>query len=133
MTRLLIGFNRKDGLDPVVKAAIVHWWFMALRPFEAGNGRIACAITDMQLCRADQSAQRFYSMSSQINTKRDEYFRVLEKTQKTSPDLTAWLDWFLDCLDAAITSTDKTLAVVLRKSRFWERHFSLACAMSGRE
>lgn len=125
MTRLLIGFNRKDVLDPVVKAAIVHWWFMTIRPFEAGNGRIAGAIMDMQLSRADQTAQRFYSMSSQIKTKRDEYYSLLERTQKNSPDLTVWLDWFLDCLDAAITSTDKTLAGVLRKSRFWERHLSV--------
>jgi Fic family protein len=115
-------FNNEKGLDPVIKAAIAHLWFVTIHPFDDGNGRIARAITDMQLSRADQSELRFYSMSSQIRTKRNEYYEMLETTQKGSLDITEWVNWFLICLDLALANTDETLAAVLTKSRFWEKH-----------
>lgn len=122
MGKLLDWFNKEKNLDPVIKAAVAHLWFVTIHPFDDGNGRIARAITDMQLSRADQSPQRFYSMSSQIRTERKEYYDILEKTQKESLDITDWLDWFLSCLDRALVNTDETLAVVLKKARFWENH-----------
>ena len=124
MNKFLSWFNSGKDLDPVIKAAIAHLWFVTIHPFDDGNGRITRAITDMQLSRADQSAQRFYSMSSQIRAERNEYYDILEKTQKGSLDITAWLEWFLNCLDRAMANTDETLAVVLKKARFWEKHLT---------
>ncbi|MBF0483361.1 MAG: Fic family protein [Candidatus Omnitrophica bacterium] len=113
------------GFDPVLKAAIAHLWFVTIHPFEDGNGRIARAITDMQLARTDGSAQRFYSMSVQIRKERSVYYDVLEKTQKgASVDITTWLEWFLTCLDRALVSTESTLAGVFKKAQFWEKHSS---------
>ncbi len=112
--------NTAAEIDPVLKAGIAHLWFVTIHPFEDGNGRLARAITDMQLARADGSAQRFYSMSVQIRQERSAYYDALEKTQKSaSMDITAWLEWFLVCLDRAIISTENTLAKVLKKARFW--------------
>jgi Fic family protein len=122
MSRLIHWFNGTDDIDPVLKAAIVHLWFVTIHPFDDGNGRIARAITDMQLSRADQSVQRFYSMSSQIRTERKEYYDILENTQKGSLDITLWINWFLDCLDRALAGMDSTLAIIMEKARFWERH-----------
>jgi Fic family protein len=122
MTQLIRWFNWTDRIDPVLKAAIAHLWFVTIHPFDDGNGRIARAITDMQLSRADNSAQRFYSMSSQIRIERKEYYHILEETQKGSLDITEWIDWFLNCLDRALMETDSTLAVVMGKARFWEKH-----------
>lgn len=115
-------FNSDNNMDFVIKAAVSHLWFVAIHPFDDGNGRIARAITDMQLARADNSTQRFYSMSAQIRKERNEYYDILENTQKGSLDITQWLAWFLRCLDRAITATDETLAVVMKKARFWEKH-----------
>ncbi len=116
-------FNGSAEMDPVLKAGISHLWFVTLHPFDDGNGRIARAITDMQLARADGSAQRFYSMSARIRKERKAYYDVLEKTQKnTRIDITTWLEWFLGCLDRAVDSTETTLADVFKKSRFWELH-----------
>jgi len=126
MTRLLDWFNADHKLDAVLKAALAHLWFVTIHPFDDGNGRIARAITDMQLSRADQSQQRFYSMSSQIRTERKEYYDILEKTQKGSLDVTEWLDWFLHCLDRALANTNETLGAVLQKARFWEKHSAAA-------
>jgi Fic family protein len=120
MTRLLDWFNGAGHLDPVLKAAIVHLWFVAAHPFEKGNGRIARAITEMQLSRADQSDQRFYSLSLQIRREGTSYHDILGKTQKE--DITDWLEWFLNSLDHALVNRDETSGIVLKKARFWERH-----------
>lgn len=120
MSQFLDWFNTEERLDPVLKAAIAHLWFVTIHPFDDGNGRITRAITDMQLSRADGSRQRFYSMSAQIRIERNSYYDILERTQKDTLDITAWLDWFLTCLNRAITATDDTLAAVIRKARFWE-------------
>lgn len=115
-------FNQEDKMDPVIKAAIAHLWFVTIHPFDDGNGRIARAITDLQLSRADGSSQRFYSMSAQIQLERNRYYEILEHTQKGDLDITAWLLWFLDCLTSALRATDQILARVLAKATFWEQH-----------
>jgi Fic family protein len=113
-------FNTESTLDPVIKAAIAHLWFVTLHPFDDGNGRMARAIADLQLSRADQSGQRFYSMSAQIKIERAAYYDMLEETQKGTLDITGWLEWFLICLDRAIVSSEKHLSSVMQKSRFWK-------------
>jgi Fic family protein len=121
MKAFLKWFAGETELDPVLTAAIAHLWFVTLHPFEDGNGRIARAIADMALARSEHSPQRFYSMSAQIRVERKAYYDILEATQKGDLDVTAWLAWFLDCLDRAITGADRTLASVLQKANFWER------------
>lgn len=122
MTVFLKWYNEEQELDPVIKAGIAHLWFVTIHPFDDGNGRIARAITDMQLSRADQSNQRFYSMSAQIRADRKDYYDILEHTQKNSLNITKWLEWFLSCLQRALISTDETLRTVLKKADFWEKH-----------
>jgi len=122
MKRFCDWFNKEYSIDPVMKAAIAHLWFVTIHPFDDGNGRIARAIADMQLTRADGTPQRFYSMSAQIRKERTDYYNILEETQKGTLDITRWMEWFLGCLDRALASTDETLAVVLKKAKFWEKH-----------
>jgi Fic family protein len=113
--------KREDLLDPVLKAALAHLWFVTIHPFDDGNGRIARAIADMALARSEHSAQRFYSMSAQIRQERDDYYEVLEKTQKGPMDVTSWMEWFLECLGRAIEGAQTTLGSVLSKARFWQK------------
>ena len=113
--------NKQDDTDPVFRAALAHLWFITIHPFDDGNGRIARAIADWALARSENSAQRFYSMSAQIRAERKAYYDILEKTQKSSLDVTAWMEWFLDCLGRAISATESTLSAVLRKAQFWEK------------
>ena len=115
-------FNTEMNIDPVLKVAIAHFWFVTIHPFDDGNGRIARAIADMQLASADGSAQRFYSMSAQIRKERNAYYDILETTQKGTLDITGWLTWFLNCLQHSLLATNETLATVLHKARFWEQH-----------
>ena len=122
MKKFIDWFNKENSIDPVLKAGLAHLWFVTIHPFDDGNGRIARAIADMQLARADESAQRFYSMSAQIRKERNDYYALLEQTQKGTLDITKWMEWFLRCFDRALVATDETLAVVLNKAKFWEKH-----------
>ena len=109
-------------LDPVLKAALAHLWFVTIHPFDDGNGRIARAISDMCLARSEQNAQRFYSMSAQIRLERNAYYDILETAQKGDLDITPWFQWFLGCLDRAFDGAEIILTNVLKKARFWEAH-----------
>ena len=122
MLLFLDWFNNYDKTDLVLKAAIAHLWFVTIHPFEDGNGRIARAMSDMILARADKSNQRFYSMSAQIRKERKGYYEILEKTQKGNLDITDWITWFLNCLINALKSTDSILKQVLFKADFWNKH-----------
>ena len=120
MHAFLKWFGNNDDIDPVIKAGIAHLWFVTIHPFEDGNGRIARAIGDMALARADGTQDRFYSLSSQIEAERKHYYAQLEKQQRATPDITDWLSWFLDCLGRAISNAETTLGNVLFKAQLWD-------------
>lgn len=122
MDLFLNWFEKETNLDSVLKAAIAHFWFIIIHPFDDGNGRIARAISDMLLARSENSSQRFYSLSSQILTERKRYYEILQKVQHSSGDITDWLDWFLNCLYRALENTEETLKRVLQKADFWDRN-----------
>jgi Fic family protein len=112
--------NAGQALDPVLKAAIAHLWFVTLHPFEDGNGRMARAIGDLMLARSEQTDQRFYSLSAQMRQERKEYYAILEATQKGDMDITPWLLWFLAALDRAFDRAELVLGKVVQKARFWD-------------
>ncbi len=122
MKALLVWLNSENKIDAVLKAAVAHLWFLTLHPFEDGNGRMARALTDMLLARADNTKQRYYSMSAQIEKTKKDYYDVLESTQKGTLDITEWLSWFFDTLDASFVSSDKTLSQIIFKHSFWSKH-----------
>jgi Fic family protein len=114
-------FNADQHDDPVIKAGLAHLWFVTIHPFEDGNGRIARAVGDMALARAEQSPHRYYSLSAQIQRDGNDYHDRLKAAQKGSLDVTDWLAWFLDCLLRSVRSAEETVASVLTKARFWQR------------
>ncbi len=122
MDRFLKWFNQDSSIDAVIKSAIAHFWFIIIHPFDDGNGRIARAISDLLLARSDNSSQRFYSLSNQILQERKVYYNILQNTQHKDGDITEWLVWFLNCLNRALVSTEKTIGKVIHKSEFWDKH-----------
>ena len=122
MDRFINWFNSDQSMEAVIKSAVAHIWFVSIHPFDDGNGRIARAIADMQLARADKSGQRFYSMSSQMLKSKNGYYSILESTQKGSLDITHWLVWYLERMMEALSITEETLSKILFKAHFWEIH-----------
>ena len=121
MARFLTWANASASTEPaLIRAGLAHLWFVTLHPFDDGNGRIARAIGDLMLARADGSPQRFYSLSAQIQRERKAYYDILERTQKGHLDVTEWLRWFLHMLDQAVAHAHHSLDSVLHKARFWQ-------------
>ncbi len=122
MNRFIEWFNTDQTMDDVIKSAVAHLRFVIIHPFDDGNGRIARALSDMLLARADDSPERFYSLSSQILKDRKNYYAVLQKVQHSASDVTDWLEWYLQTLYNALKETDKALDDMLFKIKFWEKH-----------
>lgn len=122
MSVFLDWFNGETRIDGVIKAAIAHFWFIIIHPFDDGNGRIARTLSDMLLARSEDSSQRFYSLSNQILIEKKAYYQTLQKVQYSSGDITEWLDWFLKSLYRALKATENTMQRVLKKADFWDKH-----------
>ena len=123
MDKFFEWFNSENtATDTVLKAAIAHLWFVTIHPFDDGNGRLARAIMDMQLARSDNSKIRFYSMSNQIYIDHRHYNNLIEQTQKSDGDITAWLEWFLGCFERALLASEQNLKLILDKAHFWDLH-----------
>jgi len=111
-----------DNTEGLLRAGIAHFRFITIHPFEDGNGRIARALTDMALAQDERLSKRFYSLSAQIMAERDQYYKILEQCQKGDDDITAWLLWFLGCLERAVKNSETLISKVLAKADFWQRH-----------
>ncbi len=121
MKLFLDWFNATAEVSPLIKAAIAHLWFVTIHPFDDGNGRLARTITDMLLARADGISNRFYSLSAQIRIQHKAYYDILETTQRGSIDITAWLNWFLECLDRTLFASEEALSRIIFKARLWDK------------
>ncbi len=122
MDRLLSWVNSESTIDPIIKAAIAHFWFIIIHPLDDGNGRIARAITDLLLSRSEHSAERYYSLSRQIMEERKQYYAILQQAQHSDEDITDWLFWFLNCLKAALQHTELEIQKIFTKAKFWAKH-----------
>jgi Fic family protein len=112
----------RGSMDGLLRAALAHFSFVTIHPFDDGNGRLARCLADMALAQDEKTGMRFYSLSAQIMHERDAYYETLEHTQKGDGDVTEWLLWFLGCFDRAVESAEKTLNKVLMKAKFWNFH-----------
>ena len=121
MTAFLLWFNRKDKTNPVLRAGIAHLWFVTIHPFEDGNGRIGRAISDMALARAKGFSERFYSLSAQIESERKNYYDQLERQSRDTLEITGWLEWFLGCLERAISRAEGEISNATFKTQFWNK------------
>ncbi len=120
MNVLISWINKKSDMDGIIKGAVCHLWFITIHPFDDGNGRVARTLTDMLLARDENSPKRFYSLSSQIMAERNDYYDILNTTQKGSQDITIWLEWFLGCMNRAILNSNSLLEKIMAKAKFWK-------------
>lgn len=122
MREFLIWWDNSNGtVEGFLRAAIAHFWFVTIHPFDDGNGRIARVLTDMALAQDEKLQMRFYSFSSQIMEERGDYYDVLEKCSRGKSDITAWLSWFLGCLMRAMEKSEMLIVNVLAKADFWQK------------
>jgi Fic family protein len=123
MSMFLKWFAESRGnIEGIVRAGLAHFWFVTIHPFDDGNGRLARAVTDMAMAQDDSQQARYYSLSSQIMADRESYYKILEKTQKGSCDVTGWLVWFLNCFSRAMARSEGIMNGAWTKANFWQQY-----------
>ncbi|EAK0962169.1 Fic family protein [Campylobacter upsaliensis] len=113
-------FCNHSSLNPYLKSAIAHLYFVIIHPYDDGNGRIARTIADFLL---PSQTIKIYSLSSQINQHKKEYYELLEKTNRFNEkcDICAWLTWHLKMTDLAMKNTFKIVNKLIFKTQFWDK------------
>lgn len=114
--------NPPLDLDGIIRAAVAHLWFVTIHPYEDGNGRLARAITDMALAQDEKTGIRLYSLSAQIMEERENYYNILEKTQKGELDITEWLKWFLGMFERALNGSQDIVNRTTTIAKFWQTY-----------
>lgn len=122
MKAFLKWWNSPPGIDGLLRAGLAHFWFVTIHPFEDGNGRLARALTDMALAQDEKTGRRLYSLSSQINAERNDYYDTLESCQKGTLDITDWLSWFLGLFIRAVKTSEATIETALSIAKFWKEN-----------
>lgn len=120
MKLFLEWFNTVQTVSLLLKAAVAHLWFVAIHPFDDGNGRLTRTLTDMLITRS--AGMHCYSVSAEILKCRKEYYAILERTTCGGLDVSEWIIWFLHRIEAAIVTAENSLQGVLHKTEFWSRH-----------
>jgi len=115
----------RKTLDGIIRAALAHFYFVTIHPFEDGNGRLARSLADMALAQDERIGMRFYSLSAQIMKERSAYYDILERTQKGNGDCTEWLLWFFGCLERAVEAAGGVVENILSKAGFWKQHMDV--------
>lgn len=115
--------SRQDpALDPLLRAAVCHFYFVTVHSFDDGNGRLARALTELALDQADGQGLRLYAMSVAILKDRKNYYAALEECQRGDMDVTVWVEWFLQTLIAAVQGSLTQVGRTLAKARFWQQY-----------
>lgn len=126
MDRFLAWFNdRTIEIDGLIRAFMAHFWFISIHGMADGNGRIARAITDLAMSQAESVGQSFYSISTQIEKNKEEYYNILEITQRGSLDITEYLKWFVRCYTHTIDHAETLIGKSVTRANFWDKHAAI--------
>ena len=110
----------KPGMDGIVRSAIAHLWFEVVHPFEDGNGRIGRALSELALAQDMHSSQRLFSLSHQMLQDRAGYYGQLNAASAQGRmDVTAWVLWFVQCVEKACLATLGHMQYASAKTLYW--------------
>jgi len=90
------------AMHPLLIIAVFNVVFLAIHPFQDGNGRLSRILTTLLLLRAGYEYVPYASLESIVEENKDLYYKALRRTQTTlandAPDWEPWLGFFLRCL-----------------------------------
>jgi Fic family protein len=109
--------NAENSMHPLLVIAVFTVVFLAIHPFQDGNGRLSRILTTLLLLRAGYGYVPYASLESVVEDNKDLYYKALRRTQKTfknsRPDWEPWIGFFLRCLKKQKTN----LAVKVEKEK----------------
>jgi Fic family protein len=95
MTRLIeFIHDDTDGIHPVIKACILHFYFVYIHPFFDGNGRTARAISYMYLLQRGYGFFKFFSISSIVREQKAKYYKAILDAENPEADLTYFVLYY---------------------------------------
>lgn len=106
--------------DPVIKAGLAVLWFMAILPFSKDSGRLALAICNLALLRAD-AGKPWYSLGDTLRREKEENRAALEASLRGDMDVTPWLVWFIGALERTLQNAESLNAPALKRGKAFER------------
>ena len=109
-----------------IKAAIAKFYFVTIHPFDDGNGRFSRMIAERCLADAENTDIRLYSLSTEIEKNKKQYYEILEKCQKGELGVTQWILWFLEQVSLAAQSSMCKLNKIRSTTLFWDEHRNIS-------
>jgi Fic family protein len=117
-------FVNTSKVEPYTKAAIAHFWFATIHPYDDGNGRIARAITNYILSKELGLNDGYYSISTAIVEDKKRYYDLLEYSQKLiynkNLEITQWILWHTEMINKAIEISLQQVQIAIQKANFWD-------------
>ena len=126
MDSFVLWFNDTSpkGKNPIpnasVRSAIAHLYFESIHPFEDGNGRIGRAISEKVISQTAGFPIPL-SLSMSINANKKEYYKGLEKAQKSN-HITDWIVYFISITLDAQKNLEDLIEFTLKKAEFFEKN-----------
>ena len=124
MNELLAYINHSQE-DPYIKSAIAHLWFVAIHPYDDGNGRIARTVANYVLSKELGLTHQYFSISKMIAEYKRAYYDILERSNNLiynrNFDFTEWIGWHTDIVKQSIEYTIGEIEKVVQKAKFWDR------------
>jgi len=114
MDLLFVFINRDDDLHPIIKSAIIHFYFVYVHPFFDGNGRTARCLAYMYLLQKGYNAFKFFSISSVVKEERSKYYKVIKDVEDNESDITYFLKFYNEMI---LKSVDNILISLMKELR----------------
>ena len=116
----LIHRQNDNTMFPLVRAGMAHFYFLAIHPFEDGNGIIARGLSEKSISLSIQQPA-LISLSQLIEAKKKEYYAFLA-AHNTTLDLTKWFLYFGQTTLYAQNNTLQIIEFLIEKAKFFDRY-----------
>lgn len=120
-------------IHPVIKASIIHFYFIYLHPFFDGNGRTARALFYFYLLKNRYEFFRYFSISSMIRKNRSAYYQAIKEVEDYNSDLTYFLLFMGDCVVKAIAEIKTKIAGHYQRDYYLNKIKELQIALNPRQ
>ena len=118
----LIDFIRDEKeLHPVLKSGIVHYEFVRIHPFLDGNGRVGRALSMLVLFAEGYDIREFFSLEGHFDRNAEDYYKSLQSVALNNGDVTAWLEYFTECLAVELSKIKEKIEHISIDSKLKEK------------
>jgi Fic family protein len=94
--------NRPTGINPIINAFILHYYFVYIHPFFDGNGRTARVLMNIYLLKNGYEFSKYFSISKVLPERREKYYSTIKDCEDGDSDITYFIDFYSNLLLEAV-------------------------------